>query len=112
MVTAAVVITTEINPPMRPYSMTVTPDSFSAKRARRALIIAIPGLRAAKCDPANRSHIERGGGRGKIGARSFVEVCIPYIAAHQKLSRRIKNCRGILRGKAVDFSGENVASEL
>ena len=27
------------------------------------------------------------------------------LAAHQ-------NCRGIFRGKAVDFSGENVASEI
>ena len=35
-----------------------------------------------------------------------------YRAAHQKLSRRIKDCRAILKGKVVDFSRENVASEL
>jgi hypothetical protein len=42
---AAAMITTEINEPMRPYSMAVTPDSSPAKRTRRTLIIAIPSLR-------------------------------------------------------------------
>src|SRR5580700_2682546 len=40
----AVMITTAINPAMRPYSMAVTPDSSWAKRERRFCMVLILGL--------------------------------------------------------------------
>src|ERR1700730_2506215 len=40
-VVTAVMITTALNPAMRPYSMAVTPDSSWAKRKRRAFMVAI-----------------------------------------------------------------------
>jgi len=49
---------------------------------------------------------------GKTGSRLSVDYLRLYTAAHQKLSRRIKDRREILRGNAVDFSEGNVASAL
>jgi hypothetical protein len=49
---------------------------------------------------------------GKPGADNSLDYLKLYTAAHQKLSRRTKNRREILRGNAVDFSEGNVASQL
>src|ERR1700730_9435979 len=43
-VVTAVMITTAINPAMRPYSMAVTPDSSRTKRKRRVFMVLILDL--------------------------------------------------------------------
>src|SRR5258706_13368588 len=43
-VVTATMITTAINPAMRPYSMAVTPDSSRTKRERRAFMMPDPQL--------------------------------------------------------------------
>ena len=43
-VVTAVMITTAINPAMRPYSMAVTPDSSRTKRKRRVFVVLILDL--------------------------------------------------------------------
>jgi hypothetical protein len=62
----------------------------------------------------SRSKIDRHGicRQGKSSRSSLSHYLKLYTAVHQKLSRRIIDRREILMGNAVDFSGENVASEL